>query len=157
MKNILIGVLVLAICGLSANYYFEHQNIPPCGYDKEDVIQTFQDWLTNGIKNTNKTEQENPITVLDIKGILEYNTSPEVLGQKVYEDIKNSRICKATLIVDFTPLGQTRNIEEINVRFQKVLTSPNENGDKELYYSMTGFDVEQMLKEAIPLYKKYND
>ncbi len=157
MKNILIGILGLALCGLGVIYYLEHENVSPCGYDKEDVIQTFQDWLANGIKNTNKTEQENPITVLGINGILEYNTSPEVLGQKVYEDIKNSRICKATLIVDFTPLGKSRSIEEINVRFQKMLTSPNENGDKALYYSMAGIDVEQMLQEAIPLYKKYND
>lgn len=48
---------------------------------------------------------------------------------KIYDDFKDSKVCKVSLLVDFAPDGENRKIEKVDVRFKKILTSPDENGD----------------------------
>ena len=80
----------------------------------------------------------------------------QVMDVPLYENLKDSRICKGTLQVDFTPNGTSRNIEEIDIRFQKVLTSPDEEGNQDLYTSVSGYDVKNMTEQGTELFNKYH-
>ena len=59
-------------------------------------------------------------------------------------------------IKESTPDEEKAIIEEIEVRFQRVATSPDETG----YYSQstisTGIDVEKMTEQAVKFFKKHN-
>lgn len=156
MKNIIVALIGISLITISLIYYLEKEEIPPCGYNKDIVISNFQDWLTNSIADVDKRIEQNPIKVIDVVGIMEYNQSPEFMNVPLYENLKDSRVCKATLLVDFTPNGKKRNLEEINVRFQKILTSPNEDSNRELYISVAGFDVKAMSEQSLTLFKKHN-
>lgn len=156
MKNVIVGLLGLAVITASVIYYLEKEEIQPCGYDKSLIVSTFQDWLTDAIAEKDKRIKNNPLQVMDVVAVMEYNKIPEVMGTVLYDDLKDSRVCKATLLVDFTPNGEKRNIEEINVRFQKTLTSPNEEGERGLYTAVSGYDVNRMEEQCIALFKKHH-
>lgn len=156
MKDVIAGLVGLSLITASVIYYVDKEDVPPCGHNKDIVISNFQKWLTNGISETDKRITKTPIQIVDIVGIMEYNQTPEVMDVPLYENFKDSRICKGTLLVDFTPNGTSRNIEEIDIRFQKVLTSPDEEGNQDLYTSVSGYDVKNMTEQGTELFNKYH-
>lgn len=162
MKNT-ASIIALAILSLYVGFFFGERNnikqdedIVNCAYDKEHIIETYNDWLNNALVNSDKRAEKYPVKVLDIQGIMEYNTIPEYMKVKLYEDFKNSKVCHATVIVNYTPNGEKETLEEIRVRYQKVATSPDEEG----YYSKnmlsSGYDVKDMTEQAVEFFKKHN-
>lgn len=162
MKNT-ASIIALAILSLYVGFFFgeknnikQDENIVNCAYDKEHIIETYNDWLNNALVNSDKRAEKYPVKVLDIQGIMEYNTIPEYMKIKLYEDFKNSKVCQATVIVNYTPNEEKETLEEIRVRYQKVATSPDEEG----YYSKnilsSGYDVKEMTEQAVELFKKHN-
>ena len=156
MKNVITGLVGLSLITASVIYYVDKEDIPPCGHNKDTVISNFQEWLTNGIAKIDKRIAKTPIQIVDVVGIMEYNQTPEIMDVPLYENFKDSRICKGTLLVDFTPNGTNRNIEEIDIRFQKVLTSPDEEGNQGLYTSVSGYDINNMIEQGTELFNKYH-
>lgn len=162
MKNT-ASIIALAILSLYVGFFFgeknnikQDENIVNCAYDKEHIIETYNDWLNNALVNSDKRAEKYPVKVLDIQGIMEYNTIPKYMKIKLYDDFKNSKVCQATVIVNYTPNEEKETLEEIRVRYQKVATSPDEEG----YYSKnilsSGYDVKEMTEQAVELFKKHN-
>ena len=58
--------------------------------------------------------------------------------------------------VRYFSIYDNETLEEIRVRYQKVATSPDEEG----YYSKnilsSGYDVKEMTEQAVELFKKHN-
>ena len=156
LKDIVIGILFLICLIFLSKSFLKEDTVSPCGFDKQMIIANFQEWISNGILQKDSRIKNNPIKVIDMAGAMEYNGIPEVMNIPLYEDFKDSRVCKATLLIDFSPNGQTKNIEEINVRFQKGLSSPDEDNNRFTNISVSGIDVQNMTDEALKLFKKHN-
>lgn len=162
MKNT-ASIIALAILSLYVGFFFgeknnikQDENIVNCAYDKEHIIETYNDWLNNALVNSDKRAEKYPVKVLDIQGIMEYNTIPKYMKIKLYEDFKNSKVCQATVIVNYTPNEEKETLEEIRVRYQKVATSPDEEGYYLKNILSSGYDVKEMTEQAVELFKKHN-
>ena len=162
MKNT-VSILALAMLSLYVGFSFGERNnakqkndIVNCAYNKERIVETYNDWVNKALVQSDKRAEKYPVKVLDVQGIMEYNKIPEYMNLKMYEDFKNSKVCYATLLVNYTPNEEKENIEEIRVRYQKVATSPDEEG----YYSenmlSAEYDVKDMKEQAVGFFKKYN-
>ena len=156
MKNLLTIVLGIAVAISLSTHFSREKTVASCGQNEDMIVSYFQEWLTNGIAEKDKRIKNNPIKVVDVDGAMEYNEIPEVMKHPLYENLKDSRVCKATLFVNYTPDKEKENIEEINIRFQKVLTSPDDENNRSLYVSVSGLDVENMVGEGIKLFQKYH-
>ena len=162
MKNT-ASVIALAILSLYVGFTFgeksntkQTEDIVNCAHNKASIVETYNKWLNKALVNADKRAEKHPVKVVDVQGIMEYNTTPEYMKVKLYEDFKNSKVCKATLLVNYTPNEEKETIEEIDVRFQRVATSPDEMG----YYSQNtisaGIDVDEMQKQAVEFFKKHH-
>ncbi len=150
MKKFLY-VLIVGVIGCFAIIQFTADKPSLCVANKEELIETFQGWVVEGIKEDDKRIKKYPIEVVDVSGIIEYNTIPD----KLYDDLKNSSVCKATILINYTPDTDRETIEEITVRYQRTISNYDEY-TKGLYIQMSGLDVLSMNEKAIKLFKKHN-
>ncbi len=157
MKNVILGLIVgIALGSFLFHQYSNRETVKPCGYGKEYIIENFQEWITNGIQEKDARIKDNPIKIVDVAGIFEYNSIPTLGNIDLYEDLKDSRVCKATMLVNFTPNNDKDNIEEIRVRFQKVNSSPDEGGNIYTNMSVSGYDFEEITKSALEYFRKHH-
>ncbi len=163
MKD-LFGAITLALLALFIGFNFgknftrntENEIIDGCGYDKDMIIETYNDWVNESLKEADKIAEKHPVKAVDVIGIMEYNTTPKIMKQPLYDDFKNSRVCKATLLVNYTPNEEKETIEEIDIRFQKTDTAVNEQGEYRKNIFSSGYDVETMREQALEFFKKHN-
>ena len=94
--------------------------------------------------------------VVDVQGVMEYNSIPEFMKVKLYEDFKDSKVCQASLLVNYTPDSEKEILEEITVRFQKIATAPSEDGLFSSNIISSGYDVKEMTEQVVELFKKHN-
>lgn len=164
MKNV-FSAITLTLVALFVGFYFgthyNHQSKEEisvqCGYDKEMIIEAYNNWINEDLKKINEMAVKYPVKVEDVIGIMEYKTIPVVMKNPLYDDFKNSKICKATLLVNYASKGEKGAIEEIDIRFQKTATSPNEQGEFRKNISSSGYDVENMKEQALEFFKKYHE
>lgn len=161
MKNT-VGVVALAILSLAIGYFFGVNSNKPekdkinCGYDEEFVVDTYNEWINKALVKADKRAEKHPVKVLSVEGALEYNSIPEFMKNKMYEDFKDSKLCRAHLLVNYTPDSENETNEEIEVRYQKIMFSSGENGEYGLRIESAGIDMEQMAEQAVGFYKKHN-
>ena len=74
---------------------------------------------------------------------------------KLYEDLKGSKVCQASLLVNYAPDAEKEVLEEITVRFQKIATAPSEEGIISSNIISSGYDVKEMTEQAVELFKKH--
>ncbi len=145
-------IIALSATVFTSYTYYKVNNPkhPACDNDSQYIANTIQDWIVQGIPNS--FLKTNKLEVTDIDNFAEYNTIP----QQLYDDFKDSTVCKATVYVDFSPISTNNknlkaadnNIEEITVRYQLI-----GNGS----IRMSGIDVNDMseqVTEAIRKHKK---
>ena len=162
MKNT-VEIIALTILALFVGFFFgerssirQEKNIMTCGHSKDDVIEMYNRWINKALISEDKRAEKHPVKVIDVAGIIEYNTIPEFMNIKLYEDFKNSKVCQASLVVNYTPDSEKENNEEIEVRFQKVATSPDESGVFSTYIISAGHDIDEMTKQALEFFREYN-
>ena len=126
--------------------------------DGVETLEQFKEKKADDLKAQKEKSAEDAFVNALIEKVCENATVeiPEVMKHPLYENLKDSRVCKATLFVNYTPDKEKENIEEINIRFQKVLTSPDDENNRSLYVSVSGLDVENMVGEGIKLFQKYH-
>ena len=162
------GAVIVAILTLmftSYNYYkVNNPSQPSCNISVEYISATLQQWMKERVPDS--FLKSNNLKVLSMDGFAEYKTIPYWTNIPLYEDFKHSTICRATALVDFSPLSSNtkdianndkkenlekrKQVSEISVRYQLIEGSG---------IRMSGFDVEDMtkqVKEAINKYKKSN-
>lgn len=80
-----------------------------------------------------------------MKNIQEYVTSPMLLGTTLYDNYKNSRICKAKATVEFSGANiNNRLVKEIDVRYQITHSIDGNSG-----ILMAGADVSDLGKDGV--------
>ncbi|MBR2141545.1 MAG: hypothetical protein IJ853_04285 [Rickettsiales bacterium] len=163
MKNT-ASIITLAILSLFVGFFFgERSNIQQtkdivhCGYNQDYLKDTYTDWINEALIKADKYAEKNPIKVVGVRRVVEYNTIPEFMEVKLYEDFKDSKVCQASLLVNYTPDGEKETLEEITVRFQKIATVPNEEGLILNDIRSSGYDVKEMSEQAVEFFKKHND
>ena len=147
-----VATIIALSTALFTSYTYYRANNPKhptCNNDTQYIANTIQDWIVQGIPNS--FLKTNKLKVTDIDNFAEYNTIP----QQLYDDFKDSTVCKATVYVDFSPISTDNknikaddNIEEITVRYQLIGNSS---------IRMSGIDVNDMseqVTEAIRKHKK---
>lgn len=154
--------ITLVIFGFLSYNYYQRMNPyqPACNINESYISGTIQDWMRERVSESSL--KTNKLEVVDMGGFAEYNTIPHWNNVPLYEDFKHNTICKATVIVDFSPIVKAKKaeenkeddltndkyLEEISVRYQLV----SEGG-----INMSGADVEDMteqVKKAMSKHKK---
>ena len=152
-KNVTIIALALAIF-TSYNYYKStHPYHVPCDASIEYISKIIQNWMRESVsRDFLKT---NNLEVADMDGFAEYNSIPHWNKIPLYEDFKNSSVCSASVFIDLSPIStrkensvQENNQEfsEISVRYQLV-----KGGN----IRMSGFDVDDMMKQVKKVMNKH--
>lgn len=162
MKNT-ASIIALAILSLFVGFFFgERSNIKQnesaihCGYNQDSLKDTYTNWINKALIKTDKRAEQHPVKVVDVQGVMEYNTIPELMKVKLYEDFKDSKVCQASLLVNYAPDAEKEVLEEITVRFQKIATAPSEDGIISSNIISSGYDVREMTEQAVEFFKKHN-
>ena len=135
----LLPLLALAGCG-------ENNSAPSCG-GNENLASSMTKWLNEAMVKEDGGAKKYPVKVVGMDGFLEYGTVPAIMGTTLYNDYKNSRVCSATLNVDFTPDGAERNIEQIETRYQ--IYTVNAGGEENLMTLVSGYDLDELGKDGV--------
>lgn len=162
MKNT-ASIIALAILSLFVGFFFgersnikQNENAIHCGYNQDSLKDTYTNWINKALIKTDKRAEQHPVKVVDVQGVMEYNTIPELMKVKLYEDFKDSKVCQASLLVNYAPDAEKEVLEEITVRFQKIATAPSEDGIISNNIISSGYDVREMTEQAVEFFKKHN-
>jgi len=154
----------IALCMLGVMFYDYYTSAHPttltCNYDKQFIIDNFQTWVKNAVSDAQL--KTNKLEVVDVNGFTEYATPPKgriepIKGSLLYDDLKGAVVCKAAVLVDFSPINNkedtqttTDHTEQVSVRYQLVPTA-----DGYISISMSGFDGMQMQEQITEFLKKH--
>lgn len=154
----------IALCMLGVIFYDYYISAHPttltCNYDKQFIIDNFQTWVKNAVSDAQL--KTNKLEVVDVNGFTEYATPPKgriepIKGSLLYDDLKGAVVCKAAVLVDFSPINNkedtqttTDHTEQVSVRYQLVPTA-----DGYISISMSGFDGMQMQEQITEFLKKH--
>ena len=162
MKNT-ASIIALAILSLFVGFFFgersntkQTEDVIHCGYNQESLKETYTNWINKALVNADKRAEKHPVKVVDVQGVMEYNSIPEFMKVKLYEDFKDSKVCQASLLVNYTPDSEKETLEEITVRFQKISPAPSEDGLFSSNIISSGYDVKEMTEQVVELFKKHN-
>lgn len=154
----------IALCMLGVMFYDYYISAHPttltCNYDKQFIIDNFQTWVKNAVSDAQL--KTNKLEVVDVNGFTEYATPPKgriepIKGSLLYDDLKGAVVCKAAVLVDFSPINNkedtqttTDKTEQVSVRYQLVPTA-----DGYVSISMSGFDGMQMQEQITEFLKQH--
>lgn len=162
MKNT-ASIIALAILSLFVGFFFgersniqKNEDVIHCGYNQDSLKDTYTNWINKALIKADKRAEQHPVKVVDVQGVMEYNTIPELMKVKLYEDFKDSKVCQASLLVNYAPDAEKEVLEEITVRFQKIATAPSEDGIISSNIISSGYDVTEMTEQAVEFFKKHN-
>ena len=161
MKNT-ASIITLAVLSLFVGFFFgersniqQNEDVIHCGYNQDSLKDTYTNWINKALIKADKRAEQHPVKVVDVQGVMEYNTIPELMKVKLYEDFKGSKVCQASLLVNYAPDAEKEVLEEITVRFQKIATAPSEEGIISSNIISSGYDVIEMTEQAVELFKKH--
>lgn len=161
MKNT-ASIITLAVLSLFVGFFFgersdiqQNEDVIHCGYNQDSLKDTYTNWINKALIKADKRAEQHPVKVVDVQGVMEYNTIPELMKVKLYEDFKGSKVCQASLLVNYAPDAEKEVLEEITVRFQKIATAPSEEGIISSNIISSGYDVKEMTEQAVELFKKH--
>lgn len=143
LKGALAGLTIfsLAGCGEKGN------SAPPCNHDIAELKKNLTQWLNEAMVDADKDAKSFPAKIVGIDGFMEYKSVPGVMGSPLYRDYKNSRVCEATLNIEFTLKKDLRRTGQIDARYQ--IYQKKTGGDIYNTTTISGFDSEELGKSGV--------
>ena len=140
-----LSIMALCLTTFMLSGCLDKNKSPKCNENLEGVQQTLSQWLKDAMVKKDDGAKDINVTIKDINDIHEYISSPMLLGTTLYDNYKNSRICKANASVEFSGPNISRPlIRTINVRYQITHSIEGNNG-----IQMAGPDVSDLGKEGV--------
>lgn len=114
---------------------------PECNANKEDLKRTLTTWMQEAVSD------KYTVTVTDVHTFYELKSSPLLLGTTLYEDYKNGRLCTATANITIEDKKGKTFSGETDVRYQYVVSLPDEEGNSFSGVRMSGHDVKDLTEK----------
>lgn len=140
---LVIMVLCVTVCILSG--CLDQNKALKCNENLEERQQTLSIWIKEAMVKEDSGAKDINVKITNMDKIYEYVTSPMVLGTTVYDNYKDSRICKASAFVEFSGSNFSKTLTKtIDVRYQ--ITHSLEGNDG---IQMAGPDVSDLGEKGV--------